>query len=312
VTSTPPPANRIEPSGSGAGARSGEPRIGSSRTRRLFLRARIASASGADAIARQLRGPACVVVKHTNPCGAAERGTLLEAWQSALAGDPVSAYGGVVALTREVDAATAEGLAAIFLEVIVAPSYSREALAILARKTNLRLLEDQILGSSDRAPAPDPLGSIRFAGGGVLVTAADVVTDDPSTWKLATTRAPSESEGRDLDLAWRLCRGVVSNAIVLVKDGMEIGLGSGQTSRVDAARQAVAKAIAFHGPDALIGAACGSDAFYPFPDAVQVCLDAGVTAFAQPGGSVRDAEVLDVAEKAGAAMLITGVRHFRH
>jgi phosphoribosylaminoimidazolecarboxamide formyltransferase/IMP cyclohydrolase len=272
----------------------------------------VLDASGADAIARQLRGPACVVIKHTNPCGAAERATLLEAWQAALAGDPVSAYGGVVALTREVDAATAEGLASIFLEVIVAPSYSPEALAILARKTNLRLLEDRVLGSMEAAPVPDPLGSIRVVGGGVLVTAPDVLPDDPATWKLATTRAPSEQELRDLDLAWRLCRGVVSNAIVLVKDGMEIGLGSGQTSRVDAARQAVAKAIAFHGADALKGAACGSDAFYPFPDAVQVCLDAGVTAFAQPGGSMRDAQVLEVAEAAGAAMVITGVRHFRH
>jgi phosphoribosylaminoimidazolecarboxamide formyltransferase/IMP cyclohydrolase len=150
------------------------------------------------------------------------------------------------------------------------------------------------------------------AGGSVLVTAPDVVPDDPATWKLVTSRAPTDQEKRDLDLAWRLCRGVVSNAIVLVKDGMEIGLGSGQTSRVDAARQAVAKAIAFHGPDSLVGAACGSDAFYPFPDAVQVCLDAGVTAYAQPGGSMRDAEVIEVAEKAGAAMLVTGVRHFRH
>jgi phosphoribosylaminoimidazolecarboxamide formyltransferase/IMP cyclohydrolase len=164
----------------------------------------------------------------------------------------------------------------------------------------------------ESAPAPDPLGSIRVAGGGVLVTAADVVPDDSATWRLATSRTPSEAELRDLDLAWRLCRGVVSNAIVLVKDGMEIGLGSGQTSRVDAARQAVAKAIAFHGEDALRGAVCGSDAFYPFADAVQVCLDAGVTAFAQPGGSMRDAEVLEVVEKAGASMLITGVRHFRH
>ena len=272
----------------------------------------VLDASGADAIARGLRGPACVVVKHTNPCGAAERATLAEAWLAALAGDPVSAYGGVVALTREVDAATAAGLATIFLEVIVAPSYSPEALAILARRTNLRLLEDPVLGSSEAAPAPDPLGSIRVAGGGVLVTAPDVLPDDPARWRLATSRTPSEGEMRDLDLAWRLCRGVVSNAIVLVKDGMEIGLGSGQTSRVDAARQAVAKAIAFHGAEALRGAACGSDAFYPFPDAVQVCLDAGVTAFAQPGGSVRDAEVLEVAEKAGASMLITGVRHFRH
>jgi phosphoribosylaminoimidazolecarboxamide formyltransferase/IMP cyclohydrolase len=272
----------------------------------------VLDASGADAVARQLRGPACVVMKHTNPCGAAERATLLEAWQSALAGDPLSAYGGVVGLTREVDAATAEAMASIFLEVIVAPSYSPEALEILARKTNLRLLEDPLLGSSDAMPAPDPLGSIRFAGGGVLVTAADVIPDDPTTWQLATSRAPSDAEKRDLDLAWRLCRGVVSNAIVLVKNGMEIGLGSGQTSRVDAARQAVAKAIAFQGPDALVGAACGSDAFYPFPDAVQVCLDAGVTAFAQPGGSIHDKDAIAAAEAAGASMLITGVRHFRH
>jgi phosphoribosylaminoimidazolecarboxamide formyltransferase/IMP cyclohydrolase len=272
----------------------------------------VLDASGADAIARQLRGPAAVVVKHTNPCGAAERPTLAEAWQAALAGDPVSAYGGVVALTREVDGATAEGMAAIFLEVIVAPAYSAEALAILARKTNLRLIEDPFLGSGQAVPSPDPLGSIRTAGGGVLVTAPDTAADDPAGWKAVTSRAPSEAEMRDLDLAWRLCRGVVSNAIVLVKDGMEIGLGSGQTSRVDAARQAVAKAIAFHGPGSLVGAACGSDAFYPFPDAVQVCLEAGVTAFAEPGGSMRDAEVIELAEKAGAAMVVTGVRHFRH
>ena len=272
----------------------------------------VLDASGADAAARQLRGPACVIMKHTTPCGAAERATLLEAWQAAFAGDPVSAYGGVVGLTREVDAATAEAMAAIFLEVIVAPSYSPQALAILAKRTNLRLLEDPILGSGEVAPAPDPLGSIRIAGGAVLVTAADVLPDDPSTWKLATTRAPSDAERRDLDLAWRLCRGVVSNSIVLVKDGMEIGLGSGQTSRVDAARQAVAKAIAFQGADALKGAACGSDAFYPFAAAVQVCLDAGVTAFAQPGGSIHDKDAIEAAEKAGASMLITGVRHFRH
>ncbi len=272
----------------------------------------VLDASAADALARQLRGPGVIVMKHTNPCGAAERATLADAWQDALAGDPASAYGGVVALTREVDAATAAGLASIFLEVIIAPAYSAAAMEILSKKQNLRLLEDPLLGTGEAAPLPDPLGSIRVAGGGVLVTAADVIPDDPSTWKVVTSRAPSESEMRDLDLAWRLCRGVTSNAIVLVKDGMEIGLGSGQTSRVDAARQAVAKALAFHGPDALRGAACGSDAFYPFPDAVQVCLDAGVTAFAQPGGSIRDADAIAAAEAAGAAMVTTGVRHFRH
>ena len=272
----------------------------------------VLDASGADAIARQLRGPAVVVVKHTNPCGAAERPTLAEAWLDALAGDPASAYGGVVALTREVDAATAAGLASIFLEVIVAPSYSAAAREILSKKANLRLLEDPFLGTEEAAPPPEPTGSLRVAGGAVLITAADVVPDNPAGWKLVTSRRPTAAELRDLDLAWRLCRGVVSNAIVLVKDGMQIGLGSGQTSRVDAARQAVAKATAFHGPDSLVGAACGSDAFYPFPDAVEVCLEAGVSAFAQPGGSIRDAEVIAVAEAAGAAMMVTGVRHFRH
>jgi phosphoribosylaminoimidazolecarboxamide formyltransferase/IMP cyclohydrolase len=253
-----------------------------------------------------------IVVKHTNPCGAAERATLAEAWRDALAGDPVSAYGGVVAVTREIDAATAAEMTKIFLEVIVAPGYSADALEILSAKKNLRLLIDPMLRTTEQAPPPDPLGSIRVAGGGVLVTAPDVLPDDLAAWSCVTTRQPTDDELRDLDLAWRLCRGAMSNAIVLVKDGMEIGLGSGQTSRVDAARQAVAKAIAFQGPEALRGAACGSDAFYPFPDAVEACLEAGVTAFAQPGGSIHDADAIGAAEKAGATMLTTGRRHFRH
>jgi phosphoribosylaminoimidazolecarboxamide formyltransferase/IMP cyclohydrolase len=144
------------------------------------------------------------------------------------------------------------------------------------------------------------------------VTAPDTAPDDPASWTVASRRAPTPEEGRDLDLAWRLVRGVTSNAIVLVRDGMLIGIGSGQTSRVDAGRQAVAKATALLGADRLIGAACASDAFYPFPDAVEVCLAAGVTAFAQPGGSVRDADAIGAADAAGATMLLTGVRHFRH
>ena len=272
----------------------------------------VLDASNVDALARSLRGHGVVICKHTNPCGAAERSTLVDAWRDALAGDPVSAYGGVVAVTREIDAVTAAEMAKTFLEVIVAPSYSAEALEILSAKKNLRLLVDPVLRTTEQAPAPDPLGSIRVAGGGVLVTAPDVLPDDPSSWTCVTTRQPTPQELRDLDLAWRLSRGVMSNAIVLVKNGMEIGLGSGQTSRVDAARQAVAKAIAFQGADALRGAACGSDAFYPFPDAVEVCLEAGVSAFAQPGGSVRDELAIATAEEAGATMLITGTRHFRH
>jgi phosphoribosylaminoimidazolecarboxamide formyltransferase/IMP cyclohydrolase len=144
------------------------------------------------------------------------------------------------------------------------------------------------------------------------VSTPDTAPDDPSTWQLVTKRAPTDDERRDLDLAWRLCRGVTSNAIVLVRDGRLIGVGSGQTSRVDAARQAVEKARALAGSDALIGAACASDAFYPFPDAVEACLQAGVTAFVQPGGSMRDADVIAVADAAAATMLVTGIRHFRH
>jgi phosphoribosylaminoimidazolecarboxamide formyltransferase/IMP cyclohydrolase len=276
----------------------------------------VLDASAAAALARSLRGPACVIVKHTNPCGAAERPTLLEAWEAALAGDPVSAYGGVVGLTRPVDGEVATRLTGIFLEVVVAPAFEPEALAILATKPNLRLVEDLALADDASAPWragwPSPLGSIRTAGGAVLVSTPDTRPDDPTAWALVTRRAPSARERADLDLAWRLVRGVTSNAIVLVNDGRLVGFGSGQTSRVDAARQAVEKARAISGNEATTGAACASDAFYPFPDGVEVCLEAGVTAFVQPGGSIRDAEIVVAVDRAGGAMLITGTRHFRH
>ncbi len=273
----------------------------------------VLDASAAAAIGQALRGPACVIVKHTIPCGAAERPTLRAAWDDALAGDPVSAFGGVVALTREVDRGTAEGLASLFLEVVVAPGFGAEAREILAAKPNLRLIVDPVLcGDGASAAAPDPLAAIRTAGGAFLVGAPDTAPDDPSGWEVASRRPPSDDERRDLDLAWRLVRGVTSNAIVLVRDGRLIGCGSGQTSRVDAARQAVEKARAISGPDVLRGSACASDAFYPFPDAVEACLEAGVTAFVQPGGSIRDAEVVAVADEVGATMLLTGIRHFRH
>ncbi len=271
----------------------------------------VLDAAAAAAIGRALRGPACVIVKHTNPCGAAERSTLLEAWTAALAGDPVSAFGGVVALTRDVDASIAEALVSIFLEVVVAPAFDEAARTILATKPNLRLVVDPVLVLDEPAADPDPLGSIRSAGGAVLVSAADTTADDPTTWTVATRRAPTDAELLDLDLAWRLVRGVTSNAIVLVRDRRLIGMGSGQTSRVDAARGAVAQARAY-ASGALAGAACASDAFYPFADAVEVCLAAGVTAFAQPGGSMRDGEVVAAVDAVGGAMLLTGTRHFRH
>ena len=194
----------------------------------------------------------------------------------------------------------------------MAPSFDADARAVLAAKANLRLIEDGSLDGRAPRATPSPRASIRSAGGAVLVTAPDVGLDDPAAWTVVTKRLPTDAESADLDLAWRLCRGVASNAIVLVRDGALIGMGSGQVSRVDAARQAVEKARRFAGDDMLRGAACGSDAFFPFPDAVEACLAAGVTAFAQPGGSMRDAEVVAVADAAGATMLITGMRHFRH
>jgi phosphoribosylaminoimidazolecarboxamide formyltransferase/IMP cyclohydrolase len=271
----------------------------------------VLDATAAAAIARTFRGPGCVIVKHTNPCGVAERADLVAAWETALAADPVSAYGGIVAVNGPVTSDLARGLASVFLEVVVAPSFEPGALEILGAKANLRLVVDPGLAARDPR-APSATGSLRTAGGAVLVTAPDVLDDDPTTWQTVTRRAPTDAERVDLDLAWRLVRAVMSNAIVLVKDRGLIGMGSGQTSRVDAAAQAVAKARRFGPEGALAGAACASDAFYPFPDAVQVCLEAGVAAFVQPGGSVRDKEIIAAVDAAGAAMLLTGTRHFRH
>ena len=273
----------------------------------------VLDAAAAAALGRALRGPGCVIVKHTNPCGAAERLSLLEAWEAALAGDPVSAFGGVVALTRPVDAAVAEALVSIFLEVVVAPAFDDAALAILATKPNLRLVVDPFLAHR-RAAARRPTRPARSVRRAARSWSARR-TRRPTTRRAGRSppgAPPTDAETLDLDLAWRLVRGVTSNAIVLVRDRRLIGMGSGQTSRVDAARGAVAQARAYAGEAALSGASCASDAFYPFADAVEVCLAAGVTAFAQPGGSVRDAEVVAAVDAVGGAMLMTGTRHFRH
>jgi phosphoribosylaminoimidazolecarboxamide formyltransferase/IMP cyclohydrolase len=260
-------------------------------------------AAAAAGLARDLRGAAVVIVKHGNPCGAAEAGDLVSAWEGALSGDPVSAFGGVVAVKGVVDRALAERLASIFLEVVVACAFDTDARAVLAAKADLRLLEDPgIVGM------PVAGVELRGAGGAVLATDADVSIDLPQTWTSAGVRAATDADLVDLELAWRVCRHVRSNAIVLVKDGVVVGVGAGQMSRVDSARLAVAKA----GPERARGAVCASDAFFPFPDALEVCAAAGVTAFAHPGGSKRDAEVIAAADAAGAAVLLTGVRHFRH
>jgi len=215
----------------------------------------------------------------------------------------VSAFGGVVAVKGVVDAPLAEQLATRFLEVVVACAFDVDALAILSRKPDLRLLDDPgIVG------LPVPGVEYRSAGGAVLATDADVSLDLQATWRSVGARAPTERELADLDLAWRVCRHVRSNAIVLVRDGVVVGVGAGQMSRVDSARLAVDKA----GPGRAAGSVCASDAFFPFPDALEACAAAGVTAFAHPGGSRRDAEVIAAADAAGAAIMLTGVRHFRH
>ena len=262
----------------------------------------ILDASAAAGLARDLRGPACVIVKHANPCGAAEAEEPLAAWEAALAADPVSAFGGVVCLTEPLDAELAERLAGIFLEVVVVPACLPEAVAVLQRRPNLRVVVDETLGERGAAGL-----ELRSAGGGILVSTADTAADDPAAWRTVTRRSPSPAETESLDFAWRVCRHVKSNAIVLARGTAVVGVGAGQMSRVDSAHISLRKA-----GERAAGAVCASDAFYPFPDALEVCAAAGVTAFVQPGGSQRDAEVIAAADAAGAAMLLTGVRHFRH
>ena len=237
-------------------------------------------ASAAANLARLLRGPACVVVKHTNPCGAAERPTLLEAWAAALAGDPQAAFGGVVALTGEVGGDVARELNEIFLEVVVAPAFAPDALEILAAKPNLRLVVDR--ASADRTGTRPA----RTARSRRLAIGPDRRWRGPhrgagrwrrrsGEWARAPRAGRDAREQPDLDLAWRLVRGVVSNAIVLVRDGQLVGLGSGQVSRVDACRQAVEKAERRHAPAGARGAVAASDAFFPFPDGPEILLEAG-------------------------------------
>jgi phosphoribosylaminoimidazolecarboxamide formyltransferase / IMP cyclohydrolase len=246
--------------------------------------------------------PFAAIVKHTNPCGAAFGETLEEAYAAALDGDPVSAYGGVVGLSRPLDAATAARIAGVFTEVVVAPGFEPEALAALAGKPSLRLVQ------VDPARPARRLG-VRSVAGGLLAQEPDSAGpgDDPAGWTLQAGDPPAPRVLADLALAWSVARHVKSNAIVLARDGRVVGVGAGQQSRVDAVRLAIAKA-----GDRAAGAAAGSDAFFPFPDGVEELAAAGVVAVAQPGGSVRDAEVTAAAAAAGVAMYHTGRRHFRH
>jgi len=244
-------------------------------------------------------GPAAVIVKHANPCGVAVADSITEAYTKAHEADPVSAFGGVVALNRVVPKALAEALAPVFTEVVVAPGFEPEALEVLTAKKNLRVLEA-------RPPGPRHL-DVRSIDAGLLVQEPDEVAFDRMTCQVVTKEAPTEAQWAELELAWRVCAAVSSNAIVFVAGGQAVGIGAGQQNRVDSARIAATKAAG-----RAAGGVCASDAFFPFRDGLDVAAEAGVTAVIQPGGSVRDEEVIAAADEHGIAMVFTGRRHFRH
>jgi phosphoribosylaminoimidazolecarboxamide formyltransferase/IMP cyclohydrolase len=263
----------------------------------------ILDTDAAWAAVREFDEPACVIVKHMNPCGTSIADDITEAYKRAHDGDPISAFGGVMAFNRAVPASVIEAVFenGQFVEVMIAPDYEQGALDLIVEKPNARVLKS---------------GGIRSAGGhyesravegGMLIQISDSVAEDPETFEVVTERAPSAEELEQLLFAWRVAKSVKSNAILLARDFQSVGVGAGQMSRVDAAKIAVEKA-----GDRAQGAVCASDAFMPFPDSLEVCADAGVTAVIQPGGSQRDQEAIDKANEMGVAMVFTGHRHFRH
>jgi len=261
----------------------------------------ILDADAAWKAATDFSGCAVAVVKHTNPCGLAVHQDQAEAYRRAYSGDTVSAYGGIAAFNRTLTMAAAQEVAKIFYEIVLAPDFEPEALALLQKKRDLRILR---MGQTrDGRQSLD----FRRVGGGVLVQTPDVIDEDPATWKTVTTRAPTPDELRDLAFAWRAVKHVKSNAIVLARDGTLLGMGAGQPNRVTSVHLALLRA-----GERAKGSVLASDAFFPFPDGVELAVQGGVTAIAQPGGSIRDKEVIEAANKAGAAVVFTGVRHFRH
>ncbi|MCA1726756.1 MAG: bifunctional phosphoribosylaminoimidazolecarboxamide formyltransferase/IMP cyclohydrolase [Actinobacteria bacterium] len=256
-------------------------------------------AESAWSLAADLAAPAVAIIKHHNPCGAAEAGDLVTAYRAAQSSDPVSAFGGVVGVSDPVDVETARAITEIFTEVVIAPGYSPEALEVLAQKENLRVVE-----------APPPAGhdlEVRPVAGGALVQDRDAPGEDPAEFKVMTSREPTEAEWADLRFAWTVAARVTSNAIVLASDRATVGVGAGQMSRVDSVDIAARKA-----GERSRGSVLASDAFFPFRDGIDRAGEAGVAAVVQPGGSVRDDEVVAAAEEHGMTMVFTGRRHFRH
>jgi phosphoribosylaminoimidazolecarboxamide formyltransferase/IMP cyclohydrolase len=266
----------------------------------------IMDADAAVSLVREFDEPAVVIVKHTNPCGTAQGSDIREAFLKAYEADPLSAYGGIVALNRRVEGAAArlvlEKLP--FFEVLIAPSCDEEALRLFATKKNLRILTLEGLGADKRPVAG---WSVRRVEGGFLAQEFDRHADDPATWKIAGERQPDPKLARDMAFAWKIVKHVKSNAIVLVKDGVSVGVGAGQMNRVGSLEIALRQA-----GDKAKGAVMASDAFLPFRDSVDVCAKAGIAAIIQTGGSVRDPETIAAANEHGLPMIFTGVRHFKH
>ena len=256
----------------------------------------------ARSLAAEFKNPAAVIIKHNNPCGTAEQGGLREAYLKALACDPVSAFGGVLAFNREVDAATAEEVAKLFVECIAAPGFAARAKEIFAAKKNLRLLELPPGGLE-----PERELQLKRILGGMLVQQPDCGELNDSELRTVTKRVPTAEEMHTMRFAWKVAKHVKSNAIVFAKEGATVGVGAGQMSRVDSVKIAVMKAQA-----PLAGSVVASDAFFPFPDGVEEAAKAGATAVIQPGGSMRDPEVIAAADRLGLAMVFTGIRHFLH
>jgi phosphoribosylaminoimidazolecarboxamide formyltransferase/IMP cyclohydrolase len=249
-------------------------------------------------LAQEFEETVCAIIKHTNPCGTATGKTLTEAYLRALECDPVSAFGGVIGVNRPVDAAAASEMAKLFLEVIAAPAFDSGAKEVFSSKKNLRLVE---------VPAGQQKWVLKNISGGMLVQDADLHKLAESDLKVVTKRPPTAEERRALLFAWKVCKHVKSNAILYARDGQTVGVGAGQMSRVDSCKVGAMKAQL-----PLKGTVAASDAFFPFPDGVEEIAKTGATAIIQPGGSVRDQEVIEAADRLGLAMIFTGVRHFRH
>ena len=270
----------------------------------------IADAHGAVALAREFADqPVCVAVKHATPCGVAVGSNVLEAYNAAYECDPTSIFGGIIAFNREVDEATAQKMYEVFLEVIIAPSFSPEALAVLTKKKNLRLLSLPSLGDSNKEAALKKSHSFEFksVGGGLLIQESDANDIGSEEHKVVTKAAPTKEETADLIFGMKVVKHVKSNAIVVVKNGCLVGQGGGEVSRIWAAQAAIARA-----GDKAKGAVLASDALFPFPDVVEACGAAGITAIIQPGGSKNDQASIDACNEHGIAMVLTGMRHFRH